>query len=100
MNSPLPSPRTIYLAGPMQGYPQFNFPRFNAVAACLRQDGSFVFNPAEKDIERANGVDVSKDNDTGSLDKIKADHKFSLREALSDDLDFICNQANVIVLLP
>jgi Domain of unknown function (DUF4406) len=90
----------IYLAGPMQGYPEFNFPRFNAVTAALRSQGHRVFNPAEKDIERHNGVDISKGNATGDLTQSKVEHKFSLRTALSDDLDYICNTANCIVLLP
>jgi hypothetical protein len=94
------SPLDIYLAGPMQGYPEFNFPRFNAVAAALRAQGHRVFNPAEKDIERHNGVDISKGNATGDLAQSKTEHKFSLRTALSDDLDYICNTANCIVLLP
>lgn len=37
----------IYLAGPMRGYPEFNYPEFNRVAALLRKEGHFVFNPAE-----------------------------------------------------
>lgn len=92
--------QVIYLAGPMQGYAEFNFPLFNAVAWALREDGSTVFNPAEKDIERHDGADISKGNNEGSLDKVKASHGFSLRAALADDLKFICEQANCIVLLP
>jgi hypothetical protein len=98
-----PSPsdkKTVYLAGPMQGYPEFNFPRFNAVAAALRAGGHTVFNPAEKDIERHNGTDISKGNATGSLEQSKIEHKFSLRQALAEDMEFICQQANAIVLLP
>ena len=39
----------LYLAGPMSGIPQFNYPRFNAVAAALREQGFSVVNPAELD---------------------------------------------------
>src|SRR5579859_1473926 len=96
-----PSPRKrIYLAGPMQGIPHFNFPRFNAVAAALRHAGHTVFNPAERDIERHGGVDISKDNTSGSLADSKASHGFSLRQALADDTSFICLEANAIALLP
>lgn len=90
----------VYLAGPMQGYPEFNFPRFNAVAAALRANGHRVFNPAEKDIERHGGVDISAGNNDGSIDKAKAQHGFSLRSALGMDLEFICHEANCICLLP
>lgn len=37
----------IYLAGPMRGLPDFNYPAFNAAAAQLREIGYDVFNPAE-----------------------------------------------------
>lgn len=90
----------IYLAGPMQGYAKFNFPRFNAVAKALRGKGHEVFNPAEKDIERHAGVDISAGNDTGSLQEVKDKHGFSLRTALSQDLEYICKRADTIVLLP
>lgn len=91
--------KRIYLAGPMQGYPEFNFPRFNAVAAALRAAGHTVFNPAQRDVERHHGVDISKGT-TGSLEEIKTKHGFSLRQALHEDLEFICLEANKIVLLP
>ncbi|MGB3485339.1 MAG: DUF4406 domain-containing protein [Mycobacterium sp.] len=51
----------IYVAGPMRGIPEFNFPAFHAAAAKLRADGHHVFNPAERDIE-THGVDISKGN--------------------------------------
>ena len=37
----------IYLAGPMSGLPEFNYPAFNAEAARLRALGYHVENPAE-----------------------------------------------------
>ncbi len=39
--------RRLYLAGPMSGYAEHNFPEFNRVAALLRAEGHEVFNPAE-----------------------------------------------------
>jgi len=42
--------KSLYLAGPMRGLPEFNFPHFNEIAARLRRDRQFiVFNPAEND---------------------------------------------------
>lgn len=37
----------VYVAGPMTGLPEFNFPAFNAKAAELRANGWHVENPAE-----------------------------------------------------
>jgi Domain of unknown function (DUF4406) len=39
-----------YVAGPMTGLPEFNFPAFNAAAARLRAQGVTVLNPAEHGI--------------------------------------------------
>jgi hypothetical protein len=39
--------RRIYIAGPMTGLPQLNFPAFHAEAAKYRAKGCFVVNPAE-----------------------------------------------------
>jgi len=37
----------IYVAGPMSGYPEHNFPAFHAAADKLRKLGHEVVNPAE-----------------------------------------------------
>lgn len=42
--------RTIYVAGPMTGLPDFNYPAFNAAAAQLRAMGHTVLNPAENPV--------------------------------------------------
>lgn len=89
----------VYLAGPMRGIPQFNFPAFFAAAERLRAAGHTVFNPAERDNER-HGVDVSAGNHAGDESVAAAQHGFSLREALADDLNFICREAEAIALLP
>jgi len=41
------TPKKLYLAGPMSGYPEHNFPLFNQAAKLLRAAGYDVFNPAE-----------------------------------------------------
>lgn len=40
-----------YIAGPMSGVPQFNFPAFDAAAADLRSRGYDIVSPAELDDE-------------------------------------------------
>jgi hypothetical protein len=39
--------KRIYIAGPMTGLPEFNFPAFQEAAAALRARGFHVENPAE-----------------------------------------------------
>lgn len=89
----------LYLAGPMRGYPEFNFPAFHTAAAQLRALGHFVFSPAESDNER-HGKDISKGNQTGDETIAAKEHGFNLREALAIDLEFICKHAEGIALLP
>lgn len=89
----------IYLAGPMRGIPEFNFPAFYAAAATLRAGGHDVFNPAERDNEK-HGTDISKGNTTGSEEHAVKEHGFNLREALGADLAYICGTADAIALLP
>jgi hypothetical protein len=83
----------LYLAGPMSGLPSYNFPAFDAAAKQLREAGHTVFNPAEND--RENGFDA-----TGLQGHEAAEHGFDLREALKQDLSWICDNAEGIALLP
>lgn len=89
----------IYVAGPMRGIPEFNFPAFHAATAELRQAGHEVFNPAERDNQR-HGTDISKGNATGDEKLAVQRHGFNLRTALADDLSFICLHADALVMLP
>lgn len=92
-------PMIVYLAGPMQGISEFNFPLFHKAAAQLRSAGHTVFSPAEADIER-HGADISRGNITGSVEQAAREHGFSRREALAIDLTWICKYAEAIALLP
>lgn len=69
----------IYLSGPMKGYPEANYPLFNAVAAELRAMGHEVYNPAE--FEHKEDI-------------------FPIRRAFSAYSKYICEEATAIVLLP
>lgn len=44
----------IYLAGPMTGIPDYNYPLFNQVAEQLRTKGYHVENPAENPVPESN----------------------------------------------
>jgi nucleoside 2-deoxyribosyltransferase len=67
----------LYLAGPMRGYPEENFPAFNDAAATLREMGHTVFNPAENS---SPGTDI--------------------RVCLAVDMVWICASAEGVALLP
>lgn len=84
----------LYLAGPMTGIDLYNFPAFDAAADALRGLGHTVFNPAEAD--RLRGFDAEAVRATGSDAAL---HGFSLREALKEDLSWICDHAEGIALL-
>jgi hypothetical protein len=77
----------LYLAGPMTGLPDFNFPAFDRIAADMTDAGFTVFNPAQMD--RDAGFDPS----TTVVSK-----KF-LRDALRRDLSAIC-ECDAIAMLP
>ncbi len=63
---PKPEPKseapTFYIAGPMRGIPQLNFPLFDAIARVAREQGLEVISPAE--LDRANGIDPVTDPDS------------------------------------
>lgn len=73
----------IYLAGPMRGYADSNFPAFDRAAAQLRAKGHTVFNPAENDaVMEKQGVPIT------------------IRRCLEIDLAWICRDADAIAMLP
>jgi len=65
----------IYVAGPMTGYPELNFPAFHAAAALLRAEGHEVVNPAE----------INADPSAGWLDCMRAD----IRELVTCDAIYL-----------
>ena len=92
--------RACYLAGPMRGYENFNFPAFHAAAEKLRQAGWVVFNPAEMDIE----LDGMNEDGSG-LTEVEAGSYESLRRYAHRDTQLLINKLkseneDAIVLLP
>lgn len=85
----------FYLAGPMSGYPQFNFPAFIAAAADLRGRGYDIVSPAELDAE--DGVDKqamsSADGDASKLTMTWGD-------LLARDVKIVSDQVQGVIFLP
>lgn len=89
-----PAKTKVYLAGPMRGIAEFNFPLFLQVGSDLVKDWGYeVFNPAQHDIDR--GFDFSGYDGTEDL----SDTGFDLRQSLGDDLEFVAREADLVVVL-
>lgn len=85
----------LYVAGPMSGIPQFNFPAFFAAGDKLRELGYEVVNPAELDDEEDKGAAMkSKDGKlgtgTGGIDKTWGDFLMRDVKLIADIVDGIC----------
>lgn len=87
----------IYLAGPMRGIPQFNFPAFFHAARQLKKQGHVVFNPAERDMSQY-GEAVCH-TATGDVRDV-AHLGITARECFAADTAWICEHAEAIALLP
>lgn len=80
---------TYYVAGPMRGYDQFNFPAFDAARDALVAQGHTVLSPA--DMDREIGLDESANTLEG----------FDVQDALRRDfLAILQPDTDGIVLLP
>ena len=92
----VPKNKGIYIAGPMQGYKDFNFPAFFKAAEEFEAKGFLVGNPAQKDID-THGENIYKSED-GVLREAE-DKGFCLRTALMWDLGWIATNATHIYML-
>lgn len=92
--------KPVYIAGPMRGVAEFNFPAFYDAEFKLAVMGMNPFNPARKDVERHDGVDISRGNTEGDETLASKDHGFDLRIALGEDTKYICQTSEAIALLP
>jgi hypothetical protein len=57
----------LYLAGPMTGYPQFNFPLFFKAAEIARSWGFDIISPAELDAENNEDYEIASNSPDGAL---------------------------------
>lgn len=87
--------KKIYVAGPMSGYPKFNFPAFFAAQERLEAEGWTVFNPAEKDQEADLDAEAVKTGDAA----LAVEKGFDFREAFAWDVNRII-ESTAIYMLP
>lgn len=89
------SEKPYYLAGPMSGIKQFNFPLFYSATAKLRAAGFNIVSPAELDAQH--GVDkeamASTDGDAAKLTQTWGD-------LLARDVKIIADVAQGVIFLP
>lgn len=94
--------KTAYLAGPMRGMPQFNFPTFVRVTAILREQGWSIISPVE--LDKAAGVTPEVfgcDNASrGSFDEEDEEHREILLGCMKRDVKVIIEDADAIIMLP
>lgn len=86
--------KSIYIAGPMSGLPEFNFPAFYRVAEDLAPYYDKVWNPANKELER----ELDKDA-YASGDHVKASQTgFNFREAYLWDVTKVIESDAIYML--
>tara|TARA_R110000744_G_scaffold41270_2_gene93339 strand:- start:189 stop:566 length:378 start_codon:yes stop_codon:yes gene_type:complete len=86
---------TIYVAGPMRGYEDFNFPAFDRQARILSKQGWTVINPAEMD--RQDGLPCSEPMEFDP--SVNYEDREFMRDALKRDMTFICNDCTAIYMM-
>lgn len=86
--------KSIYIAGPMSGYPEFNFPAFFAAQAELEARGWRVWNPAAKDSEKTLDTEAFKTGD----DRLAIVKGFDFRDAFGWDCDKIVRGDGIYML--
>jgi hypothetical protein len=86
---------TIYIAGPMRGYEDGNFPAFDRQAKVLEKQGWRVINPADMDRQDGSppGGHLKFDPETDY------DDREFMREALERDLVAICKDCTAIYMM-
>lgn len=86
--------KSIYIAGPMSGYPEFNFPAFFAADEKLSAEGWKVWNPAAKDQE----LDLDPEAVTTGDAKLVIERGFDFREAYLWDVSKIIEGDGIYML--
>jgi hypothetical protein len=91
----------IYVAGPMRGYPNWNYHAFDSQTEALRKQGWQVVNPAEMDREfKEKYFDKHKISEPNTFDPMVNYHDQEfLRDVLSRDLEAIAKNCTAIYMM-
>jgi len=85
-----PDKKTVYLAGPMTGLKDFNFPAFDSAAEYLRSMNLHVISPADHDREM--GIDAAN---PPSPEQLKSAIMWDLQQVADVDIVFfLCGWEN------
>lgn len=87
----------VYLAGPMTGYPQFNFPLFEAATKKLRDEGFDVISPHEQDSPAVQKEAWASADGVLHGGKIAGE---TWGDILSKDVKIVADKVTGIVFLP
>lgn len=80
--------KSCYLAGPMRGYPRYNFDAFTAAAKDLRAKGIDVISPHEMDLGMGFDPDIQETDISPEF----------VNECVRRDVDAIIKQESVVFL--
>lgn len=89
-----PKGRKMYIAGPMTGYEDFNFPAFNRTANMFRGMGWEIFNPAEKESEKGLDFEAKKTGDA----VLAIEKGFDFREVFTWDVSKVIESDAIYML--
>lgn len=87
----------IYIAGPMSGIPQFNFPAFDAAATLLREQGYDVQSPAEMDSPETRAVALKSPDGRFGSGTVNGE---TWGDFLARDVKLVADSVEGIGLLP
>ena len=90
--------KTIYIAGPMRGKPDWNYDAFNKTEKMLSKIGWNVINPATLD-ENSRETQNLNCNSTDFDPDENAIHRDVNRKIMKRDLDAICDKCDAIYML-
>lgn len=93
----IPERKRFYIAGPMTGIPQFNFPAFDVAAASLRAAGYLVVSPVELDDPSSRSAALA--NETGDPEQYNADTGETWGDLLARDVKLIADEVSGVVAL-